>query len=409
MQNHRGKNKYREGLNGRKILLVATGGISVYKSVYLVRELIRKGARVRVVMSKAATRFVTPLTFETLSNNPVRVDLFDQRDISSVPHVELAAWAERIIVAPATADFIAKICAGIADDLASAVVCAARCPVLVAPAMNDGMWLNPATKRNIETLKEDKRIIIQPGSGELACGDTGKGRMAEPEDIARRIIDSFAGGRKLEGTKVLITAGRTEEDIDQVRYISNRSSGQMGFALARQAVNMGAEVSLIHGIVDLPAPEVNLVRGVKTAVEMKEAVLELFGDCDLFFMVAAVADYTPVLSKEGKIKRDKDSLTIELKKTDDILKHVCKMKSKSQRAVGFALEADGGEQKAMKKLKEKNCDFIVLNMIGERSGFSVPTNKIILYDKSGELLSTQVITKEEAAEIILKELSADRE
>jgi phosphopantothenoylcysteine decarboxylase/phosphopantothenate--cysteine ligase len=408
MQNHPRKNKYHNGLNERKILLVATGGISVYKSVSLVRLLISEGARVRVVMSESATRFVTPLTFKTLSRNPVLMDLFDQGNLSSVPHIELATWAERIIVAPATADFIAKISTGIADDLASTVVCAARCPVLVAPAMNEGMWLNPATKRNIETLRGDKRIIIYPGSGELASGDIGEGRMAEPEEISRRIIDSFADDREFKGVKVLITAGRTEEDIDQVRYISNRSSGKMGFALARQAVNMGAEVSLIHGIVDLPMPEVDTVRVVKTAAEMKEAVLELFGSCDILIMAAAVADYTPVTPREGKIKRDKDSLAIELKKTDDILERVGKMKSKSQRVIGFALEAGDGEREAMKKLKKKNCDFIVLNMIGEKSGFSVSTNEVTLYNESGKLLSTQVISKEEAAGIILREILADR-
>ena len=198
------------------------------------------------------------------------------------------------------------------------------------------------------------------------------------------------------------------EDIDSVRYISNRSSGRMGFALAKQAENMGAEVSLIHGIVDLPAPKVDTVRKVKTTEEMEKAVMELFCNCDVLIMAAAVADYTPVTSKEGKLKRDKDSLTVNMKKTNDILERVGKMKSKSQRVIGFALEADNGEREAMKKLKEKNCDFIVLNMIGEKSGFSVPTNKITLYDKSGKLLSTPVISKEEAAGIILEELLADR-
>ncbi|MDZ7860677.1 MAG: bifunctional phosphopantothenoylcysteine decarboxylase/phosphopantothenate--cysteine ligase CoaBC [Candidatus Krumholzibacteriota bacterium] len=391
-------------MNERRILLVATGGISLYKSVYLVRLLVRGGARVRVVMTRAATRFVTPLTFETLSSNPVRVELFDQRDTPEIPHIDLAGWAERIIVAPATADFMAKMSAGIADDLASSVVCAAGCPVLVAPAMNEGMWLNPATQRNIKTLREDNRVIIEPGSGDLACGETGRGRMMEPEDIKRRIASSFEGGGRLEGVRVLITAGRTEEEIDSVRYISNRSSGKMGFAIAKQAVNMGAEVSLIHGQADFPPPRTDAVTRVKTAAEMKDAVLKLFGGCDVLIMAAAVSDYTPCDPKDKKIKRDKEKLSIELKKTDDILALAGKRKSENQRVIGFALESSGGERKAMRKLKDKNCDFIVLNMIGEKSGFSVPTNKITLFDKSGKLLSTPVVSKEEAAGIILKEL-----
>lgn len=393
-------------MNGRRILLVATGGISLYKSVYLVRLLVRGGARVRVVMTRAATRFVTPLTFETLSSNPVRVELFEQRGTPEVPHIDLAGWAERIIVAPATADFMAKMSSGIADDLASSVVCAAGCPVLLAPAMNEGMWLNPATQRNIKTLKEDKRVIIEPGSGELACGDTGRGRMTEPEEIKRRIASTFEDGGRLQGVRVLVTAGRTEEEIDSVRYISNRSSGKMGFAIAEQAMNMGAEVSLIHGPADFPPPRADTVTKVKTAAEMKEAVLKLFGGCDLLIMAAAVSDYTPRDPKEEKIKSDKEKLSLELEKTDDILALAGKRKSGNQRITGFALESSDGERKAVKKLEDKNCDFIVLNMIGEKSGFSVPTNKITIYGKSGKLLSTPVVSKEEAAGIILKELSA---
>lgn len=393
-------------MTGRNILLIATGGISVYKSAFLARLLMRKGADVRVVMSEAATRFVTPLTFEALTGNPVMTDLFAPRPEPSVLHVDLASWAELVVVAPATADFMAKAANGLADDLASAVVCASRCPVFFAPAMNEGMWMNPATKRNLETLKDDGREIIAPGSGELACGDSGVGRMAEPEEIAEALSRSFGYRGELAGMKLLITAGRTEEDIDSVRYISNRSSGRMGFALARTAGDMGADVTLIYGPVDVAVPGSRVAVSVKTAKEMKEEVLKRLGGCDALIMAAAVADYSPLKASEGKIKRDSEKLTLEMRKTEDILQAAGGMKSKGQKIIGFALEKENGEEEALRKLKEKNCDFIVLNMIGEETGFAVPTNRITIFDGEGEVLSTDVISKEEAARVILTEILA---
>ncbi len=404
MQNPRRTHNLEEGLDGGKILLIATGGISLYKSAYLVRLLTRRGADVRVVMTEAAAKFVTPLTFETLSQNPVATDLFAPRAEPGVLHVELAGWADIVVVAPATADFIARAAHGLAPDLAGSVLSACRCPVVFAPAMNEGMWLNPATTRNVKTLKEDGRVMVSPQEGELACGDSGRGRMAEPEVIVREVAARLSGKGPLNGLKVLVTAGRTEEDIDQVRYISNRSSGRMGFALAEEAAGMGADVTIIHGEVDLPVPQVGKVRRVRTAGQMKEAVLESFEECDVLFMVAAVSDFTPVSRSRRKINRESGELDLKLKKTDDILKLAGKKKRDDQIIVGFALEAGNGEKNAVSKLRKKNCDYIVLNMVGKETGFVSPTNSVSIYGAKGKILSTPVVTKRKAAFLILKEL-----
>lgn len=358
-----------------------------------------------MVMTEAATKFVTPLTFKTLTANPVAVSLFPEREDPTVIHIDIASWAERIVVAPATADFMARIASGMADDLAAAVVSAARCPVLLAPAMNEGMWLNPANRRNMDTLAADGFRFIQPGTGELACGDEGRGRMAEPEEIADGVEESFRAEEKLEGTRILITAGRTEESIDSVRYISNRSSGRMGCALAGRAAGMGADVTLVHGAVDVPLPAVDRTVEALTAADMKKAVLELFEENDILIMAAAVSDYVPASAGEGKIRREADSMTLELRKTDDILKSAGQARSGEQKTVGFALECSEDDGAAMKKLKEKGCDMLVLNVIGEETGFSVSTNRISIYDQTGRILTTPLISKDEAAEIILDSLA----
>ncbi|MFO7916111.1 MAG: bifunctional phosphopantothenoylcysteine decarboxylase/phosphopantothenate--cysteine ligase CoaBC [Candidatus Krumholzibacteriales bacterium] len=398
------KNRQDRGVAGRRIVLIASGGISVYKSAYLSRIMKREGAEVRVVMTEAATRFVTPLTFKTLTGNPVAVSMFPRRDDHSVIHIDLASWAERIVVAPATADFMARIAAGMADDLASAVISAARCPVILAPAMNEGMWQNRATVRNVDILRGDGFAFIHPGTGELACGDQGTGRMAEPEEIAAAAAESFRSEGMLAGRKILVTAGRTEESIDSVRYITNRSSGRMGCAIARRAGEMGAEVTLVCGAVDVPVPAVEKKIEAVTASAMKEAVLDRFAGHDTLIMTAAVSDYKPSSPGEGKIRREADSIALELEKTDDILKMAGDRKGKSQRTVGFALECEEDDGAAMKKLKEKNCDLMVLNVIGARTGFSAPTNRITIYNREGKVLSTGLITKDEAAGVILNQL-----
>ena len=406
MRSRRRTNSREDGLKGKKILLVVTGGISAYKSVFLVRILKRAGADVRVVLSEAAAKFITPLTFEILSENPVPDDLFARRDKPLVEHVELAAWPDRTIVAPATADFIGKLSHGLADDLPSAVLCAAKGEVYLAPAMNDGMWNNPAVQRNIEELKKDGKFFIEPGTGELACGTSGSGRMAEPDEIAMVLGASFNPG-VLDGVRFLVTAGRTEEDIDPVRYISNRSSGRMGFAIAERAKELGAHVTVIHGSVDVPGPNVDSVKKVTTASRMKSAVMRSFPGCDVLVMAAAVADYSPVRKASQKIKKSNEDLVIKLRKTPDILEAVRKKKTKRQVVVGFALESTDGEENALKKISSKGCDYLVLNMIGKNTGFGAETNQVTLYKRKEKLAATSVISKKEAAAFIIDRLLLD--
>ncbi len=406
--NSRERSNKREGEPNREnILLIVTGGIAAYKSAYLVRLLKRRGYDVRVVMSAAAREFVTPLTFEVLSGNPVPRGMFDPHITPQVEHVELAVWADAVVVAPATADFIAKTALGLADDLASTTVCAARCPVLIAPAMNEGMWGNPAVTRNIRALEEDGRRIIEPRSGELACGDTGIGRMVEPEEIAKEIGAVFGTGR-LGGVRVLITAGRTEESIDPVRYISNRSSGRMGFALASAVKAMGGHVTLIHGPVDVPVPRVDSVRMITTAAQLKTAVTRAFKRCDVLFMAAAVSDYTPARGRREKLKRVSGGMSIELKPTADILASLAAVKGRERIVVGFALETGEGEANARRKIVDKGCDFLVLNVATRNSGFDVPTNQVTLFKGNRKLFSTPVVTKERAAELIVEAVAADK-
>ncbi len=393
-------------MHGKRILLIVTGGIAAYKAAYLVRLLRREEAEVRVVMSEAATEFVTPLTFEVLSGNPVSWDLFSPRNEPGVEHVELASWAERVVVAPATADCLSKAAHGAADDLASTVLAAARCPVLFAPAMNAGMWENPAVRRNIETLERDGRRFVEPGTGELACGETGPGRMAEPEEIVSAIRRSYAPPL-LSGVRVLVTAGRTEEAIDDVRYITNRSTGRMGFAIARAASEMGAKVTLIHGAVDLTPPPVDSIRRIVSADEMRRAVSKAFPRVDLTIMAAAVSDFTPAGRRQGKMKRDGEGLSLELEPTADILATLGAKKRDDQVVVGFALESDESEKRAREKIRKKKCDYLALNRIGERTGFGSETNNITLFKGTRKILETGLVSKEAAAAIILERISKD--
>ena len=406
MRNQRGRSSRGAGLSGKRILLVVTGGIAAYKSALLVRLLKCGGSEVRVVMSAAATEFVTPLTFEVLSENPVALNIFERRERPVVEHVELSKWAERVVVAPATADIIAKAALGIADEIASTVLLSARAPVFFAPAMNEMMWDNEAVRRNIDTLTATGKIILRPGSGALACGDVGPGRMTEPEDIVKALETSFAPG-DLAGVRVLVTAGRTEEDIDPVRYITNRSSGRMGFAIAREARSRGARVTLIHGAVDVPPPQADEVRRVTTAAEMKSAVTRAFSRCDVCVMAAAVSDFAPVKREKQKIKRKGATLALEFRATEDILASLGKRK-RDQIVVGFALETVNGEANAVRKAREKGCDYMVLNAPGEKSGFSAPTNMITLFKGATKLFASPLISKEEAASLILDAVAADK-
>ncbi len=358
-------------------------------------------------MTPAATKFVSPLTFEVLSENPVSTDMFAPRKHPVLEHIELARWAERIVVAPATADIIAKAASGIADSLASAVLVAARSPVMFAAGMNEAMWANPAVRRNVERLAADGRIVLGPGTGYLACGDVGAGRMVEPEEILEAIEKSFAPG-DLAGVRFLVTAGRTEEEIDPVRFLSNRSSGRMGFAVARHARERGAFVALVHGAVDVAPPEADSIARVTSAAELKRVVDRAFPRCDVLVMAAAVADFTAVKRERDKMKRAGEILSLELRPTPDILAGLKGRKKPDQIVVGFALETKNAEENALRKIREKGCDYLVLNSVGEGTGFAVETNRITIFRGAKKLVTTPLISKDEAASIILDSIATDR-
>ncbi|MEN3039271.1 MAG: bifunctional phosphopantothenoylcysteine decarboxylase/phosphopantothenate--cysteine ligase CoaBC [Candidatus Kryptonium sp.] len=399
-------------LEGKKIIIGVTGGISAYKTCYVVRGLKKLGADVRVVMTPSATQFVTPLTFSTLSGNDVIVDMFppstQQGTGARTWHIDLALWADLMIIAPATANTIAKIANGIADNFLTSLVLAMRCPVVLAPAMDVDMYLNEITQRNLKTLKELGYLIIDPEEGELASGLVGVGRMAEPEKIIEFVKEFFADLKfDLKGKKFLVTAGPTYEPIDPVRFIGNWSSGKMGFEIAKAAVHRGAEVILVSGPTQLATPK-NVRRiDVVTSDEMFEAVMKFYDEVDVVIMSAAVADYTPVYKFEKKLKKEDLSdeiVDLKLRKTKDILKHLGEHK-RNQILVGFALETDNAIENAMRKLKEKNLDLIVLNTLGEGSGFGYDTNIVTIISKDGEIESLPKMTKYEVGQKILDKVS----
>ncbi|MBN1884090.1 MAG: bifunctional phosphopantothenoylcysteine decarboxylase/phosphopantothenate--cysteine ligase CoaBC [Candidatus Krumholzibacteriota bacterium] len=401
MQTRRRRSKGGNGpLAGARILLFVTGGIAAYKSASLVRLLRRAGASVRVVMTAGAVRFVQPLTFDVLSEHPVCTDVFESPDGGGVRHIELANWADAAVVAPATADLLAKAAAGIADDLATTTILALRAPLLIAPSMNEAMWVSAPVRRNVERLAADGRRFVEPGTGHLACGEAGAGRMAEPEEIVRALGVLLAPG-DLDGVRVLVSAGRTEEEIDPVRYLSNRSSGRMGFALAREAAGRGARVTLVHGPVDVPAPAVNRVTAVRSAAEMKRALGRAFPRCDVLLMAAAVADFTPARRAGNKIKRENGQLAVDLVPVPDILASLAERKKPGQLVVGFALETEDAERNARRKLADKKCDLLVLNRVGEKTGFGVDTNAVAVFGGQRKLFETPVVSKDEAAARII--------
>ncbi len=399
-------------LEGRKIVVGVTGGISAYKTCYVVRGLKKLGADVRVVMTPSATQFVTPLTFSTLSGNEVIVDMFPASTHQGTSvrtwHIDLALWAELMLIAPATANTIAKIAHGIADNFLTSLVLAVRCPVVLAPAMDVDMYLNEITQRNLKILKELGYLIIEPEEGELASGLVGIGRMAEPEKIVEFVKDFFAGVKfDLKGKKILVTAGPTYEPIDPVRFIGNWSSGKMGFEIAKASVHRGADVILISGPTYLNTPK-NVKRiDVVTSDEMFDAVVKFYNEVDVVIMSAAVADYAPAQRFEKKLKKEdlpEGMLELKLKKTKDILKYLGDNK-RNQILVGFALETDNAFENAIQKLKQKNLDFIVLNTLGEGSGFGYDTNIVTIISKDGKVESLPKMTKYEVAHKILDKVS----
>jgi len=370
-------------LQEKKILLGISGSIAAYKTAILVRLLIKAGAEVKVVMTPAAKEFVSSLTISTLSKNPVLTDI--SNDDSWNNHVMLGRWADVMLIAPLSCNSLAKMAHGICDNLLTAIYLSATCPVLVAPAMDEDMWHHPATQNNLQIIKSFGNKIIPVEFGELASGLIGEGRMAEPEIIVDVLNSFFLSSKELSGKKVLITAGPTHEAIDPVRFISNHSSGKMGVAIANEFQKRGADVTLVLGPSSLTTlPNMKVIK-VNSAVEMFEACVSVFDKMDIAVMNAAVADYTPVIVAEEKIKKSTDHFSIEFKKTKDILKHLGSIKKAGQLLVGFALETQDEKKYALKKLAEKNADLIVLNSLNDSgAGFGFDTNKVTIFEKSGK-------------------------
>ena len=366
-------------LKGKKITLGLTGGIACYKVPYLVRDLVREGCQVQVVMTEAATKFITPLTLETVSGHPVGIDMFPTGGYTATRHIDLAQKCDLLVVAPATANFIGKAANGICDDLVTTTFCACDKPVLVAPAMNPVMWSNPAVQRNFERLKELGHHFVGPNEGEMACESTGVGRMAEPDQILAAIRDLLEVKKKsLSGKRFIVTAGPSREPIDPVRFISNHSSGKMGYAIAMAAVARGAETVLITGPTHLKPPVGVRVISFQTTEGLHRAVSREFRKADCLIMAAAPADYRPEKVSRKKIKKQAEARLLSLEPTVDVLKSVAATKRQGQIVIGFALETDRAVDNARRKLVDKNLDLIVLNEVGPGTGFDNDTNRVTI-------------------------------
>jgi len=381
----------------KNIILGVTGGIAAYKACELIRRLINEESNVQVIMTKNATEFVSPLTFQTLSRKLVATDVFDLEWEAEIGHISLADSADLLVVAPATANFIGKVASGIADDLLTTVLMAVRSPVMICPAMNVNMYGNPVVQENIEKLRKRGFIIVEPAEGDLACGYEGKGRLPEPDDIIEEIEKVFAP-KNLRKEKILITAGATREFIDSVRFLSNPSSGKMGYALAREGWMRGADVILVSGKADvLPPRGVNLINVVSVS-DMYEAVISHLDWATIVIKAAAVGDYTPSNTFQGKLKKGSRETTLELKRTVDILSEVGKKKN-GRVVVGFAAEIENIVENALEKLRKKNADLIVANDISKPgSGFGEDTNMVYFVDKFGKVEEFSLMTKTEIAQ-----------
>lgn len=383
-------------LRGKHILLGVTGSIAAYKAAMLVRALVKGGAEVKIVMTPLAKEFITPLTLATLAKNPILVDFFNPENGEWNSHVSLGEWADAYVIAPATANTIAKMAHGIADNLLLTTYLSARCPVFIAPAMDLDMFAHVTTRQNLASLRAHGVHVVEPGEGELASGLSGKGRMAEPDDIAAYVSGFFGKKMSLKGRRMLVTAGPTVEAIDPVRYISNHSSGKMGYAIATELASRGADVMLVSGPVSLAAPAGVKRVDVVSAQEMYEASVEAFRDMDGAIMCAAVADYTPAEVAETKIKRKGDA-SLDLKPTKDIAAELGRNKE-GRLLIGFALETDNEEANAVDKLKRKNLDYIVLNSLQDKGAcFGGDNNKITIIGRDGSRAAYPLETKSEAA------------
>ena len=388
-------------LKGKTVLLGVTGGIAAYKAAALASALVKQHAAVEVVMTKNATQFVTPLTFEQLTGRRTMVDTFDRNFSHQVEHISLAERTDLVIVAPATANVCAKLAHGLADDMLTTTVLACRCPKLIAPAMNTNMYENPVTQDNLEILRRYGWDVIEPASGRLACGAVGKGKMPEPEDLLQHILRYLAVPHDLSGKKILVTAGPTQESLDPVRYLTNHSTGKMGYAIARMAMLRGAEVTLITGPTSItPPPFVNVVK-IVSAQDMFDAVAKYAPESDYIFKAAAVADYTPAEYQDNKMKKKDGDLFIPLKRTQDILKYLGEHRIPGQIICGFSMETQNMLENSREKLTKKNVDMICANNLKVAgAGFGVDTNIITMITKEN-VIELPLQTKEEAANAIL--------
>mgnify|MGYP003290555427 FL=1 len=388
-------------LKGKTVLLGVTGGIAAYKAAALASALVKQRADVEVIMTHNATQFVTPLTFEQLTGHRTMVDTFDRNFSHQVEHISLAERTDLVIIAPATANVCAKLAHGLADDMLTTTVLACKCPKLIAPAMNTNMYENPVTQDNLEILRRYGWDVIEPASGRLACGAVGKGKMPEPEDLLQHILRYLAHPHDLAGKKILVTAGPTQEALDPVRYLTNHSTGKMGYAIAKMAMLRGAEVTLISGPTSIvPPPFVNVVK-ITSAQDMFAAVSSRAEDSDFIFKAAAVADYTPAEYNDNKTKKKDCDLTIPLKRTQDILKYLGEHRVSGQIICGFSMETQNMIENSRIKLEKKNLDMICANNLKQAgAGFGVDTNVITIITKA-EMIELPLLSKEAAANAIL--------
>lgn len=390
----------RNSLQGKRILLGVTGSIAAYKAVDILRRLQDQGADVRVAMTKNAARFVSPLTFETLSRHPVPCAEFQEREQPGIGHIDITEGLDIALVAPATANVLGKVASGIADDTLTTALLALDCPLIMAPAMNDRMYGNPVVRENIAFLKDKGVLFVEPETGELACGTVGQGRLADADRILQALIGALPGG-VLSGSTVLVTAGPTREPIDAVRFISNPSTGKMGFAIAAAAAARGASVVLIVGPTELEPPKTARIIKVKTAADMCRAVLEQVPSAEILIMAAAVSDFKPVQSSPKKIKKQDAPMSIDMERTEDILAMVARQPGR-RIVVGFAAETDDLPANAEKKLKDKNLDLIVANdVLKEGAGFGTDTNSVTMIDRTGTRTEIPLLSKAEIASRIM--------
>ncbi len=388
-------------LSGKTVVLGVTGGIACYKAAALASMLKKQHADVQVLMTENATKFVTPITFEQLTGNRALVDTFDRNFVHSVEHIAVADRADMVLIAPATANVIAKLAHGLADDMLTTTVLACRCKKAVAPAMNTGMYENPVTQDNIETLKRYGWEIVEPAEGRLACGTSGKGRLPEPEDLLEVVLHTLAHEKDLSGKRVLVTAGPTQGALDPVRFLSNHSSGRMGYAIANAAARRGAIVTLVSGPTALKKPAYVNTVDIVSAQDMFDAVMRYAEDADIVIKAAAVADYRPATVSDNKLKKSDDALSIPLERTKDILGTLGKNKREGQFLCGFSMETENMLENSRKKLDKKNLDMIAANNVKEAgAGFAVETNVLTLITKDGET-ALPLMSKDAAADALL--------